>query len=153
MLLFVQVHKLFNPLNSAYDVWLLRISESPASMIAIVEHLKSFPHAVPNSICKVTVSAYDSPSKASRLRLFRRVCLQDSDVLSLAEYVSTHVISRKVMDICLSKPRLVSLSDNPFTRKANIEHAIIFELALPKWWGVASDDNKLGLARAKGFER
>lgn len=30
----------------------LKISESPASSTAIVEHLYSFPHAVPSSICK-----------------------------------------------------------------------------------------------------
>ena len=33
------------------------MSESPASRIAIVEHRKSFPHAVPNSICGVEKSA------------------------------------------------------------------------------------------------
>jgi len=36
--------------NTFYCVWPLKISESPASKTAIVEHLYSFPHAVPSSI-------------------------------------------------------------------------------------------------------
>ena len=39
------------------------MSESPASSTAIVEHLNSFPHAVPSSICGRCVSIR-IPSKA-----------------------------------------------------------------------------------------
>ena len=38
-------------ISCIYDVAPVKISESPASSTAIVEHLYSFPHAVPNSIC------------------------------------------------------------------------------------------------------
>lgn len=38
-------------ISYAYDVAPVKISESPASNTAIVEHLYNFPHAVPSSIC------------------------------------------------------------------------------------------------------
>lgn len=34
----------------------VKISESPASNTAMVEHLKSFPHAVPSSICRYALA-------------------------------------------------------------------------------------------------
>jgi len=44
------------------------MSESPASMMAMVEHLNSFPQAVPNSICSSNWSAnVDPPKPVSRL--------------------------------------------------------------------------------------
>ena len=42
--------------EQSYALDPLRISLSPASKTAIVEHLKSFPHAVPNSIYTCCVS-------------------------------------------------------------------------------------------------
>ncbi len=46
-----------HPISRAdYAVFELRISESPASRMAIVEHLNIFPHAVPSSICSKPLS-------------------------------------------------------------------------------------------------
>lgn len=39
-----------------YAVAPVKISESPASNTAIVEHLKSFPQAVPSSICRYALA-------------------------------------------------------------------------------------------------
>ena len=39
-----------------YAVAPVKISESPASNTAMVEHLKSFPHAVPSSICDIALA-------------------------------------------------------------------------------------------------
>ena len=43
-------------LTKLYTYWLERMSESPASRIAMVEVRKSLPQAVPSSICTATVS-------------------------------------------------------------------------------------------------
>ena len=32
------------------------------------------------------------------------------------------------------------------------QHAVVFELTLPQWWGVAGDDDELGLARAQSLQ-
>jgi len=38
--------------HQTYAVAPVKMSESPASNTAMVEHLYSFPHAVPSSICR-----------------------------------------------------------------------------------------------------
>lgn len=52
-------------MSNPYEVWALKMSESPASRMAMVEHLKSLPQAVPSSICS-SASQYVFPSKAFR---------------------------------------------------------------------------------------
>jgi hypothetical protein len=56
-----------SPAGCIYAVWEERMSESPASMMAMVEQRKSLPQAVPSSICitgKIQVSQ-SGPSKDS----------------------------------------------------------------------------------------
>jgi hypothetical protein len=64
--------------RSIYAAAVLRMSESPASRMAIVEHLKSLPQAVPSSICvKIRVSNV-KPSKVFAERLLRRAMLSQN---------------------------------------------------------------------------
>lgn len=56
---------LFHLSTTSYAVCELRMSESPASRMAMVEQRKSFPHAVPSSICvRLQVSRCHPPQPA-----------------------------------------------------------------------------------------
>ena len=89
-----------------YDVAPVKISESPASNTAIVEHLYSFPHAVPNSIyMQVSIKG---TLQSLTLRLLRWVShLDESLVVGLVEYgfmninCSAYIVACEVVDICL----------------------------------------------------
>ena len=75
-----------------YEVFALRISESPASRIAIVEHRNSFPHAVPSSICtpQARSAKCDPPQPIPLERLLLRAreeTLQSREAPSLGSHI------------------------------------------------------------------
>lgn len=93
---------------SIYAVVLDKISESPASKMLIVEHLKSFPHAVPSSSCITSVSAdsvlrsqkASSPDKPLKAR--ESLSLGRSMVAS-----RTYVVAGEVVYAGLSQHRVL----------------------------------------------
>jgi hypothetical protein len=123
-----------------YADWLERISESPASNTAMVEHLKSLPQAVPSSIYKMEkVSKVNTLQSLERLyrwvessqtrRSDRRTsCRQTKYALC------TYVCSREVVNLGLG------------------QHRVVLEFTLAERRGVSGDDDELGLARAELLE-
>jgi hypothetical protein len=80
-----------------YAVWEDRMSESPASMMAMVEQRKSLPQAVPSSICitESHKSVIDVPSKVSQAESFFSG-LQSINVLQSLQMK----LLRKTCDFC-----------------------------------------------------
>lgn len=129
--------------------WVLadRMSESPASRMAMVEQRKSLPQAVPSSICITDSSQPFGPSKVSIAESFFSGLqsinvLQSQNQSSFARHAiflssigcGTYVVAGEVVDGGLA------------------EHGVVLELRLAERRGVASNDDELGLAGAEGLE-
>jgi hypothetical protein len=116
---------------SAHATLVERISESPASKMAIVLHLNSFPHAVPSSICFKSMSAVCGPSKVCEARLLRRAGPPEHSKLRLVVgrdtygggEVYTDIVAGEVMNARLGK------------------HSVVLEFGLLEGWSVARDLN------------
>lgn len=118
------------------------MSESPASRIAMVEHRKSFPQAVPSSICTGKSRQYEfSPSKANRRgRLLLRA--QESSTLQSLEAPSLGVVwmsfrwgglrccrrsgVRRSWPTCCSLGRVSAVSSFPSSFRRNVHSSSDF---------------------------
>lgn len=156
---------------------LLRMSESPASRIAIVEHRKSFPQAVPISICSRLLSAYDAlrslrgffagrslesaedlvvgymrsiTAHAGKVVLYTSAAVPELCCIVESE---TYVVAGEMVDLSLGEHRVVYcniLSVFICVQCSGID--LTFELTLAERWGVAGDENELGSARTQLLE-
>jgi len=143
------------------------MSESPASRMAMVEHRKSLPHAVPSSICHTGHVSCCSPSTArllaSLLLRAQEVALQSRDssfvrrdvlmVISAGEGREAHVVSSEMVDGSLGQHAVVCATVSKSRQTSGKLMAVrTLKLGFPQRRRVAGDDDELSLARAKSLE-
>lgn len=85
-----------SPTGSIYAVWEDRMSESPASMMAMVEQRKSLPQAVPSSIC---ITGKDSSQPIWTLQRLLRVAERASSQGSRVSMSSRAMIKAPSRDM------------------------------------------------------